>query len=105
MNEQELREKIVDILYRHKEDDTLSFTADQILALIKEAYPLMYQEEADFIGWLLSQGWIPPGEARCRLPLSYQQRLPGVTPKLCHSKTCDGCEVWKQIVDICFKEE
>ena len=31
-----------------------------VLESIKEAFPIMYREEADFIGWLLDRGWIPP---------------------------------------------
>jgi len=30
----------------------------------KQHYPIMYQEEAEFIGWLLDKGWIPPEEAK-----------------------------------------
>ena len=32
------------------------------VAKVKKLYPIMYQEEADFVGWLLDRGWIPPGE-------------------------------------------
>ena len=35
----------------------------------------------------------------CKLPLSYQRRLSGSAPKLCHSETCEGCTVWKLLFE------
>ena len=36
------------------------------LAEVKQYYPIMYKEEADFIGRLLDRGWIPPEEVKRR---------------------------------------
>ncbi len=52
--------------------------ADQVFALIKKEYPIMYREEADFIGWLLKQGWVPPEEAKNYVRLADDQKLPKI---------------------------
>ena len=37
---------------------------ERVLAKVKQHYPIMYKEEAGFVGWLIDRGWIPPEEVR-----------------------------------------
>ncbi|MBA7499218.1 hypothetical protein ES704_01958 [subsurface metagenome] len=50
-----------------------------VLAKVKQRYPIMYKEEADFVGWLIDRGWLPPAEVE-RLKQHYEQRQDIVCP-------------------------
>jgi len=45
-------------------DEIVSKTAAIVRRSFEMEYPIRYKEEADFIGKLIDQGWIPPEEAK-----------------------------------------
>lgn len=74
MAEQKLIEQIARYLTNQFIGNPDNFPPDECLDeaifiwnMFKEVYPIMYREEAEWVGWLLKQGWIPPAEAKNRV--------------------------------------
>jgi len=57
--------------------------AEEIIAKVKQHYPIMYQEEAEFVGRLLDKGWIPP--ERYKINIEEAEKAIGFWREKCYT--------------------
>ncbi len=65
--EQEQLKEILDIVFEnidYYDGSPRKQIEEAIVAKLKALYPIMYEEEAEFVGWFIDKGWIPPEEAK-----------------------------------------